>query len=298
MKSKKIAIVLVNYNGIQDTKECIESILKSSYNNYKIIVVENNSQDKEHIDSLSAVFPNIYIIKSKENLGFSGGNNLAINYSLTNNFDYILLLNNDTIVDPNMISYLIENANENQITVPKMLYYYEKDLIWYAGGKISKFTGNAKHFKMNSKNTTEVKSCTCTFATGCCMMINSNIFKKVGLLNEKFFMYCEDTEFCLRLLEKEISIRYIPKAILWHKVSRSTGGSNSFFSTYYITRNRLYYIKMHNKFFSPLAIHFTFLSRYVRVIQYYLKKDNNYKAILRAIHDYKKDILGKVNNII
>lgn len=295
MEKNSVAIILVNYNGISDTIECINSILKIKNRNYKIIVVDNNSKDYE-ADKLEKNFPDIIVIKSNKNLGFSGGNNLGIKYAMENKYEYILLLNNDTIIDSEMIDYLLKYADNNTITVPKMYYYTDKKTIWYAGGNISKLTGRVKHNRKNKidHNSKEnIKKC--SFATGCCLLIHCDIINKIGYLNEEYFMYCEDVDYCLKALESKIKILYIPQAKLWHKVSKSTGGSFSHFSVYYMTRNRFIYIKKYRSYFSICAYYFTLIKCYIRIIQYMMKNDDIYKSISKAIKDYKKKITGKVD---
>lgn len=294
MNKNKIAIILVNYNGTNDTIECIESIKKSTYDNYKVIVVDNASPEKD-CKKITKKFPDVKLIESKENLGFSGGNNLGIKYALENDFDYIMLLNNDTIIDNLMINELLKNSDKNTITAPKMYYYKEKNRIWYAGGKIDKITGSVKHYKMNEIDNNEDKISNVTFATGCCMMINADIIKRIGMLNDSYFMYCEDTDFCLNALSNNIKILYIPNAKLWHKVSVSSGGEGSPFSTYYITRNRFYYISKYKNYFAFTAMLYSFITRYIRILQYKFKKNNIWKSIKKGVYDYKKKINGKVD---
>lgn len=165
-------------------------------------------------------------IRSEENGGFSAGNNIGIRYALKADFEYIMLLNNDTIVDREMISILKNQCSKMMVTAPKMLYYSEPQKIWYGGGEINRWTGNAKHNRMNQVDTSSEEEFV-TFATGCCTMIHADTLKEVGLLDESYFMYCEDTEYCIRLLQNEVKIKYIPSARLWHKVSAATGGSDS-----------------------------------------------------------------------
>jgi GT2 family glycosyltransferase len=146
---------------------------------------------------------------------------------------------------------------------------------------------------MNCIDTRDTTVKNCTFASGCCMMIKANTFKVVGLLDEDYFMYCEDTEFCIRLLKNGIRIKYIPTAKLWHKVSQSTGGSDSAFSTYYMTRNRLNYIKKYCNEFSWTAYPFSLLTRYIRMITCKDKKKK--QAFRQGIHDHIKAVTGKVS---
>lgn len=287
----KIAIIIITYNGLNDTLECIESINKSLGNiNYQIIVVDNNSKINE-ASIVKDRYPEIHTIRSKINGGFSYGNNLGIKYAIENDFEYCMLLNNDTLIDKKMIQLLLSQADGNTIVVPTMFYADNPTTIWYAGGYIDKWTGNAKHKRMDLTICVDsLQEEECSFATGCCVLVSCNIFKKIGLLDEKLFMYCEDTEFCIRALNNGVSIRYIPKAKLWHKVSKSTGGSNSPFSVYYMTRNRLFCIKNNYIFFRRTAYLFTIVTRYIRII---FEKDEKIKeAYRRAIYDFHHDING------
>lgn len=298
MKKDKIAIILVNYNGISDTIECIKSINNIKNKNYKIIVVDNASENFE-AERIKTEFPEIELIKSNDNLGFSAGNNLGIMYAIKNEYEYILLLNNDTIIDPDMINNLLMYSNNKTITVPKMYYYYDNKRIWYGGGNINKYTGRAIHNNMDKLDNDLVESVEeCSFATGCCMLIHTDIIKKIGGLNEKYFMYCEDTEYSLKALTNGIKIVYVPKAKLWHKVSKSTGGAVSAFSVYYMTRNRFMYMKEYKNYFYIFAYYFTLFTRYIRIIQYKMKNDDMYKVIKKAIKDYRNEIIGRVDKFM
>ena len=290
IKEKKLAIIIVNYNGFLDTKECIESLSNNIDESTLIIVVDNGSR-KNEARELESLFPYICAIRSDTNGGFSYGNNLGIKYAIDNDFEYCMLLNNDTVVDKKMIQLLLSQANENTIVAPTMFYADNPTIIWYGGGYIDKWTGNAKHKRMDSNMCVDsLQEEACSFVTGCCVLVNTNIFKNIGLLNEKLFMYCEDTEFCIRALTNGTSIRYIPKAKLWHKVSKTTGGSYSPFSVYYMTRNRLFLVKNNCGFFRKTAYLFTIFTRYIRII---LEKDEKVrKAYRKAIYDFQHDIYG------
>ena len=286
----KVAIIIVNYNGLNDTCACIQSIPKKD--NYKIIVVDNASKTDE-VKIIKNKFEYVHVISSDSNLGFAGGNNLGIKYALENDYDYIMLLNNDTVIEKKMIDELLKYADNNNITVPKMCYYSNPDTVWYAGGYIDKIKGLAIHYgyKMNEEKFNErVK---CNFATGCCMLIHKSIFKKIGLLDEKYFMYCEDTDFSIRLDQNKIAILYVPTAKLLHKVSVSTGGENSPMSIYYGTRNRFIYLKQYKKYFCFTAYIYTYVTRYIKILVNIMKRNNNYRIYLQAINDYKKGIVGK-----
>lgn len=291
MQNSKIATIVVNYNGLSDTIDCIKSVQKSKYTCH-IVVVDNASVGTD-AEILRSIYPNITVIASKINGGFSYGNNLGIKWAIEHDYDFVLLLNNDTVIDENMISLLHEHADEVTITVPSMFYYSKPYLLWYGGGYVDKRTGNAKHKRINKIVDVDfMEPEDCTFATGCCMLLSTGVIKKIGMLEENFFMYCEDTEFCIRAIKNGIRIQYIPWAKLWHKVSSSTGGCDSPFSTYYMTRNRLRYIDLHKDFFYVTAKPFTLLTRKIRAMT--CKNEKVKEAFLRGIKDYKDGVLGKV----
>ena len=297
MNLKNIAIILVNYNGLKDTVECVESLKRlKDLDETEIIIVDNGSNENEGAE-LKKLYPDITVIISKENLGFAGGNNLAIDYAIRKRFPYILLLNNDTVVDESLLENLICEQDGMSIIVPKMLYYFNKKTIWYGGGEINRKTGNAIHYHINEIDQEEVSTVVeCSFATGCCMLIPCSVINKIGKFNDTYFMYCEDTEFCLRAVNNGIKIRYVPSAKLWHKVSQSTGGDESAFSIYYMTRNRIRYIKDYARFFLPSALVFTILSRIARAFYCMLKKKKEWKVFLKAINDAQNGITGEVHD--
>lgn len=294
---KTVAVLLVNYNGINDTIECINSLLKSqTAANIRIVIVDNASKNDE-AGTLEKLYPDVHIIKSKENLGFGGGNNLGIKYLMDQDIDYILMLNNDTIVAEDMIDKLISADNGRCVCLPKMYYYDYPETIWYGGGYINKATGNAKHFQMNciDKNSKDETVMSCTFACFTCVLIRKDIIKDVGLFDEDYFIYCDDTDYSLRLLENSINILYIPSAHLWHKVSKSSGGLGSAASEYYITRNRFIYLKAHKKYFAFSAFTFSLISRYIRIAQYAVLGRKNWRSIYKGIKDYFKGVRGRVD---
>lgn len=292
MNESKIAIILVNYNGLKDTIDCIQSIEKSNAQS-QIVVVDNASKENE-AEIISKKFPEVKTIRSETNGGFSAGNNIGIQWALDQGYDYIALLNNDTVIAPDMLELLCDSTSDRSVSAPKMLYFSRPDVIWYGGGRINRKTGNAEHIYMNQKDPGDTKVRKCDFATGCCIMIPASVFQKVGMLDEKFFMYCEDTEFCLRFMEHGISINYVPSAKLWHKVSQSTGGDESAFSIYYMTRNRILCLRDHKKVFPYVALLFTVATRIIRMIQMALRGKPEWKAFQKGITDGLRGVTGKV----
>lgn len=292
IKEKKVAAVLVNYNGYAYSFDTIKSLEKSVLAP-KIILVDNNSENNE-ADALSKAFPDIIVIPSYENLGFAGGNNLGIKYALQTGYEYILLINNDTIVDPDMISELVKYANPQRVVSPIIFYNNDKDKIWFAGGKINRMTGNTVHI-LQDRKINSGKLTVCSFLSGCCMLIHRDIFNRVGFLDDTYFMYYEDADFSIRLKKYNIELLMDPKAKLWHKVGASSGGNESFLSTYYLTRNRLILIKKYPEEFSKIAYVFSIITRYFRMIQFYIRNKRSWRAFMLGISDAKKNIMGNIN---
>lgn len=292
---EKIAIILVNYNGKDYNEECIKSILNSTTKNYEIIVVDNDSKDNS-IELIREKFNDkVKLILAGENLGFSGANNLAIEYAIENNFDYVMLLNNDTVIDKNMISIMLDRSRYgNYIISPKIYYYDNRDIIWSAGGTINWRKGLPIQYGINDKDNNEInEGKKIEFATGCCILIPMKCIKEVGLLSEEYFLYYEDTDYSTRILEKNFEIVYEPRAIMYHKVSASTGGEKSELYWYYMTRNRLIFNKKFNKNTILYKIYFG-CTMAIKIPVYFVT--GNRKALygsIKGICDYMKGIYGK-----
>ena len=296
MKEKnKIGIILVNYNGAKYNKECIDSIKKSTYKNYEIIVVDNNSRDNS-VELLKRDFSDLTIIESKENLGFSGGNNLGIEYALKDGCDFVLLLNNDTKIENNMLENMINVSIKNGFAVisPKIYYYDNKDTIWSAGAKMFWKRGIPSQNGINKIDNGEYNSLEeVDIATGCCLLIHKKIIERVGLLSLEYFLYYEDTDYIMRVRNKGFKVLYDPNSVMYHKVSASTGGEESENYIYYNTRNRLIF---NNKFNSKNKIYYMpyfGLTRVIKIIKWSIKgKFNLVNATMEGIKDYSKENTG------
>lgn len=245
---------ILNYNGRENTIDCLKSLEKISKNSFylKIIVIDNASVEKFELPS----FPNldIHLIMNKRNLGFSGGHNIGIKYALANGADYVLILNNDTVVEKDLIAELIKSSNGNiGIVAPKIYFYkgYEfhkeryKDkekgkVFWYAGGSMDWKNVIGSHRGVDEVDNGQYDKVEQTdFSSGCCMLVKKEVFERVGIFDEKYFLYYEDNDLSQRAKKLGFSILYCPKAVLWHKNAGSVGGSGSAVQDYYITRNRM-----------------------------------------------------------
>ncbi|MDO4536181.1 MAG: glycosyltransferase family 2 protein [Clostridium perfringens] len=294
-ENNKIGIILVNYNGAKYNKECIDSIKNSTYKNYEIIVVDNASQDNS-VELLKKDYEDLTIIESKENLGFSGGNNLGIDYGLKNNCEFILLLNNDTKIENNMLENMINVSIENNKAVisPKIYYYDNKEIIWSAGAKMFWKRGIPAQNGINEIDTGRYDLLDeVDIATGCCLLIHKDIVKKVGLLSLEYFLYYEDTDYIMRIKEKGFKVLYDPTSIMYHKVSASTGGEESENYIYYNTRNRLIFNNKFNRKNKIYYVPYFVLTRVVKIFMWLVQgKFNLISATICGIKDYIQGNIG------
>lgn len=277
----ELSIILLNYNGYKDTLECIKSIRKNEKKiKYKIIVVDNNSNDNS-IEILSKV-KNITLIKRTVNDGFSAGNNVGIKYALDKfKSNYILLLNNDTIITQNSLSkmiYSLENDNKAGIATCKLMKAKNKDLIDCYGGKLdwNKVIGNFNYVKKeNNFYYSEISS-------GACMLIKREVFEKVGYLSEDYFMYFEDLDYSVRVIESNYKIQVIPDSIIYHK-GGATAGEASPFAVKWNTRNRIIFYKKFNRYVNKFYFLIFFpITRIIYFIKYILTFKFEYVEALKS----------------
>lgn len=290
-----VAIILVNYNGVCDTIECIRSLLCVSGIEYEIIVVDNGSTDDSIValkkEQLQSRFT---LLEVSENKGFSAGNNIGIKYAQEKNAEYYLLLNNDTIVKPDFLQYLLagfELQNNCGVTTGRIFYYSMQDTIWYAGGSLSPKTGRCVHFEFGQKDENlDVFPKNVSFASGCCMCLSKKIVESVGFLNEDFFLYEEDSEYCYRIIKAGFSIVYMPTSIIYHKVSSSTG-QDSPMSQYYMIRNKYNFIRENFKgFFKVCAYIYCTEQLLFRCI----KNKVRFRCYIAAFRAFMRKETGKV----
>lgn len=251
----RVGIVIVNYNGKTDTLDCLESLTKLSTIDYRLrtTVVDNGSMDGS-IEAINEAFPKVELLKSGRNLGFTGGNNLGIKAALKGGADYVLLLNNDTLVAPDFLKHLLAVVKNNPqigIVAPKIYfaagYEFHKNrykkaqlgkVIWYAGGLIDWRNMYGSHRGVDQVDTGQFDELTETdFATGCCMLIRAEVFSKIGFLDDRLFLYLEDLDFSLRAKRVGYRIIYVPQARIWHK-NAAGSGVGSPLHDYYLARNR------------------------------------------------------------
>lgn len=289
-----VGIILLNYNSGNDTIECINSIKEITYSNYKIIVVDNKSTDNS-IEDIKAKYKDVDIIENSTNGGFAYGNNIGIKYALDHDVDYVLLLNNDTVVEKNFLEEMVDISIKEEIYVLgcRINYFYDKSKIWYSGGKINwnKFYGEHIQDEKATEDIIEVD-----FITGCCMLLRKEVVQQF-LLPEEYFMYFEDVDYCIQLKDNGYKLMVAQNPLIYHKVSASSGGEESPFFIRYWNRNRIILMNKYKNKVSALKYSYVIISFYfTRIIKYiiYLSsfKSKERKALVLGI---KEGIMKKNN---
>ncbi|MGB9690704.1 MAG: glycosyltransferase family 2 protein [Candidatus Sumerlaeaceae bacterium] len=226
MVGPRVAVVIVNYNGAAVLKDCLASLRGLSYEPFDVLVVDNASSDHS-VTMLQADFPEVTVIETGDNLGFSGGNNVGISEAMRRGAEYIFVLNNDTLVAPQCLRALVERGESDErigAVSPRILFAEPHDRIWAAGGSYSLWLGTARHAGLRAKANEPRwnKPRAITFATGCAVLLRAKALQEVGLFDESLFMYNEDGDLSYRLRKAGWKIYYEPSAIVWHREAWTT----------------------------------------------------------------------------
>jgi len=286
----RVCIILVNYNTYEDTVECIDSLSSIQYDNYKIIVVDNDSNDREKFEQLLNINRSVDFIFASNNGGFSYGNNVGIKFAERKyKPDFFLLLNNDTIVEHDFLTKLVDAASLNRdnfgMATGRICYYSDHSKIDFRGGDFDEKRGIALYRKIADEPESDIVRI--TFATGCLLLIHRNTIKRVGLLDEAYFMYGEDTDYTCRVIKNGLDVLYCDDAVVYHKISASCG-INTHFNQYYMERNDLINIKKYSN-----SILFSYIYNMKRCIMDIILNKRNIKPIIRAWKDFLLRKKGK-----
>ena len=286
MNSDPIAIVIVNYKGYKDTFECLNSIRNIYYPNFHVIVVDN-FYNEANFKKIKSSFPKFFFIKSKNNLGFTGGNNLGFKKAYEIGAKYILCLNNDTIVSNNILLELSSFMNCNPkygLIGPLTLYHSSPGTISFAGGYINRNSGLIRFIHKGRNLPLKISNITpCTFVEGSALFIRSDLIKDIGGFNEDYFLTSEESELCIKVADMGYKVGVLNTCFIWHKVSQSMVKASEL-SSYFIFRNKLYFVKNNST-----------KIEYFEIVQYYLIcilsfiKNKNFsalKGLLYGVFDY------------
>lgn len=241
----RVSIVILTWNQREDTQVCLDSLQQLTYSNYEVIVVDNGSTDGTQ-EVIRARYPRVTLLAQDHNLGGSGGRNVGIRHALKGQTDYILFLDNDTLVKPNILSRLIEVGESNAkigVLGSTIYYYHDRQRIWNAGARVDRRTGLCYPLRNGELDLGTPRSVEeVDFLATCSLMAKRIVFETVGIFDEEYFFYYEDTDWCVRASDAGYRIVVVPDSVLWHKESQSLGGPSSPGKIYYMTRNQLLFV--------------------------------------------------------
>ena len=244
---ENIFVIILNWNGLADTLECLESLSAIDYPLFEVVVVDNGSHD-DSCQVIRSRFPKVHLLENRENLGFAEGNNVGIRYAIKQGAEYLFLLNNDTSVDPKVLTELMRASNsygDVGVFGPIIYYHADPDRIWCAGATWDPLHGHATHVTDRTPDDVTETGYIC----GCALFISTAIVNKIGLMDARFFLTFEETDWCYRAARAGIKSYCVPQAKIWHKISASFGGSSSPIISYFLTRNALLWAELNlNRF--------------------------------------------------
>lgn len=259
IEAMSIGIVTVLYNSENVLDDFFQTLDNQSYRDFVLYVIDNHSPDNslERARKLAEmVHFRTEIIAEPENWGVAKGNNIGITRAMEDGCEYILLSNNDVVLSPDTLEKIYFGAIESaaDLAVPK-IYYYGTDLIWQAGGHFVYYNGATAHNGVRQKDRGQYdKPKQVSYASTCFMLIRRDVFEELGLMDERYFVYYDDTDFLWRAKKAHKKTMYLPFSKLWHKESVSTGGQMSDFNVYYMARNGVYFSKKNHGLLQRLVV--------------------------------------------
>ena len=310
-----VSIIVLNWNGGSETIDCLKSLRAVRYPNLHVIVVDNGSSDGSE-ERLRRDFAEWTILQAGSNLGYAGGNNLGIRYCLDRYDDeFVLVLNNDIVVDPDFVTALVETAIERPdagIFGPKILYQTQPEVIWFAGGSWHANGATFLHIGQGSRDAQRFdEPAEVDYITGCAFFVRRSLLESIGLLEDRFFLTFEDCDFCVRAGRVGSKCIYVPAARIWHAVSISFGGRGAPLGHYFWGRNRLLFGERHLPLWrlmrlyaialievalppfmwdvnwdAPLAKRVVWILHNERYAAFQHYRDPRYRARVRGLRDY------------
>ncbi len=285
MKSyPKVFIVILNYNGKDVIKKCLASVFKVDYPNFEVVIVDNNSSDGS-FEMAKSTFSKASFIKNEENLGFSAGNNIGIRFAIERMADYVLILNPDTEVEKDFLVKLVEEGEKDKNTgiISPVIFSEVTKEAWFSCGKINWLRMRSWHERGIKKE----ESYQTEFITGCAMLVKKEVFKKIGLFDENFFLYWEDVDFSLRAKKAGFKNRTVSSSWIYHSEESEKNNKNK---TYWLVFSGLLFFEKN----TPLLLRawvslFVFLRKIKNKYDIFKNKnDETAKMVRKAYVDFEK----------
>ncbi len=286
-----VCVILVNWNGYDDTAACVESCFALDYDPFRLVIVDNCSADGSGArlrDRFSAE-ERVEVLLAERNLGFAGGNNLGIRHAIDAGAKYVWLLNNDTVVDPAALRELVSAAQEHPEAgmVGSKVYYHDRpEVLWFAGGVIKpRHDGTTFHRGMDEVDRGAYDEVAhVDYVTGCSLLTSVEVVRSIGLMAEEYFLYWEEVDWCDRARAAGYPSLYIPSSRVWHKVGGSLGADASPTRIRYDARNRLLFYRRNRPKDMPRVLFW--LNRQIVTLALVRGKTRHSAALLRGELDY------------
>lgn len=292
----KVCVILLNWNGKKDTLDCLKSLAQVE-TEHQVIVVDNGSTD-DSVSSIRHLFPDVALLETGENLGYAEGNNVGIRFALQQRANYIFILNNDTTVSPTILSAFLKNPDA-PIQGAKAHLMSDPSLLDHLGGNWNPTRGEFDLIGAGEQAELWTAPLTLDYVCGVALFVKAEVFHQVGLFDKRYFLFWEESDWCLRAKRAGFSSTYCPEAKLFHKVSASfTGGKPH--TTYFWWRNRLLWIEKNCSPKERRSLYFRILfPEITRMLKLYIlrtlfakktperkKKIRTYRAALAGVRDY------------
>lgn len=284
----KLGLVTVLFKSDDVLEGFYRSLSAQTFTDYHLYIIDNSPSPKTDalIQSLQLKYPIAASthLRNNDNVGVAKGNNQGIQGCLDSGCSHVLLLNNDIeFHQPDLLARMLAWSIEyhEKIIVPK-IYFYDSKKIWLAGGKFNAMKGVAYHVGLgDEEDAVHNIPGYFDYAPTCFMLLDRNVFNSVGMMDEKYFVYYDDTDFIYRAGQRGVKVYYMPSLSVLHKVNSSTGGGETVFSIFYLTRNRLYFIRKNLTGMTKIsALFYTLFSRVIRSVNYNaLQRQSMVKAI-------------------
>ncbi len=282
-KVPKLFVIILNYNGKNTLSDCLSSVFQSNYANTEVVVVDNNSTDGS-FEQARLAYSRAHFIRNSENIGFAKGNNVGIRFALEKFADFVFILNNDAMLEKDTLTLLVQEAKKHGKPAaysPLILAANNKD-VWFAGGFINWKKMRTEHiFEKTSDDTYPSE-----YLSGCGMLVDKEIFKRIGLFDERFFLYYEDADFSFRAKKAGFELFIFPAVHMKHLERSNTENSEKL---YWLVLSGLIFFNLHGTLIQKIWIfNYTLLRRIKNIANNLSAKTLASTQISKAFSDFKK----------
>ena len=298
----QVSIVVLNWNGADDTIACLDSLQALTYPNFSVIVVDNGSSDDSllHLRPYEAPYP-LTLLETGQNLGYAGGNNVGTRHALEQGAEFVLVLNNDTVVAPDLLERLIESAQRNPnagVFSARILYFDAPEKVWFDGARWNTSTLNMEWPGQDAEEPSlGLDDHDTDYACGAALFFRAEVARQIGLLDESFFLVWEEVDWCFRAREAGWRNLVVPAAKVWHKIGVSFGSESSPLRVYFSVRNQLLWFSRHAPMAARMRLWARSLRRLIPVFSLGQGAEPWTRRWFWAMQDYALTWLGRGNRL-